>query len=84
MLYILGTGQLAVNGLEFAAVCGRVFAHVNDIRIRKNWLGLPLLTPKVPGNHFRQEILVKVNAMEADLPPGRDQQLILGGSGYKL
>jgi hypothetical protein len=30
------------HGLEFAAVCGRIFSHVNAIRIRKQGLGEPL------------------------------------------
>ena len=52
--------------LEFAAVCGRVFSYVNAIRIRKHGLSLPLLPPEVPSNQLRQEILVKVNAVQAN------------------
>jgi hypothetical protein len=76
--------SLLGHGLEFAAVCGRVFAHVDVIRIRKHGLSPPLLPPEVPGNQLRQKILIKINAVEADFPPWKDQQIILGSCGYKL
>ena len=76
--------SLLRHGLELAAVCGRVFTHIDVIRIRKHGLGLPLLPPEVPGNQLRQEILIKINAVEADFPPRKDQKFICGGCGYKL
>jgi hypothetical protein len=72
------------HGLELTAVCGWVLPHVDAIRIRKPGLGLPLLPPEVPCHQLRQKILVKINALEADLPPGKDQQFILDGCGNKL
>ena len=73
--------SLQRHGLQLAAVCGRVFSHVDVIRIRKHGLGLPLLPPEVPGHQLRQEILIEINAVEADFPPGKDQQFIGGGCG---
>jgi hypothetical protein len=71
--------SLLRQGLELAAVRGRVLPHVNAIRIRKHGLGQPLLPPEVPRNQLRQKILVKINAVEADFPPGKDQQFIWRG-----
>ena len=47
-------------------------------------LGLPLLLPEVPGNQLRQEILIEINAVEADFSPWQDQQFIGGGCNYKI
>ena len=45
---------------------------------------MPLLPPEVPCHQFGQKILIEINAVEADFPPGKDQQFIVGGCGYKL
>ena len=76
--------SLLSHSLELAAVRRRVFTHVDVIRIRKHGLGLPLLPPEVPGNQLRQKILIEINAVKADFPPWKDQQIILGSCGYKL
>jgi hypothetical protein len=44
---------LLCQGLELAAVCGRVLSHVNVIRIRKHRPAQPLLPPEVPSNQLR-------------------------------
>ncbi len=76
--------SLLRHGLELEAVCRRVLPHVNAIRIRKPGLGLPLLSPKVPCNQLRQKVLIKVNSVEADFSPGKDQKFIMCGCGSKL
>jgi hypothetical protein len=76
--------SLLRHGLELAAVCRRIFSHVDTKRIRKHGLGLPLLPPEVPDNQLRQKVLIEIDAVKADFPPGKDQQFIGGGCGYKL
>jgi hypothetical protein len=44
--------SLLRHGFEFTVVCGRVFAHVEVICIRKPWLGLPMLPPEEPGKQL--------------------------------
>jgi hypothetical protein len=61
--------SLVSHGVELAAVCRRVLRHVNAIRIRKQGLGLPLMPPEVPGNKFRQKILIEINASGGRLSP---------------
>lgn len=47
-----------LHGLELAAVCGWVFAHVDAIRIRKYGLDQPQLSPEVLCNQRRQKALI--------------------------
>lgn len=76
--------SLLRQGLEFAAVCGRVLPHVNAICILKYGLDLPLLPPEVLCNQLLQKVLIEINAVEVDFPPRKYQQFILGGCYYKL
>ena len=83
-VYIAGLASFAVSVLLVLTKRWHGRFSMDGLSGVQKMLGEPLLPPEVPGNQLRQKILVKVNSVQADFPPRKDQHFIGYGCGYKL